>query len=51
MGWQDRVGSLERSKFADVIAVSGAPLSDIAELERMKFVMKVGVVVRNELRE
>jgi imidazolonepropionase-like amidohydrolase len=51
MGWQDRVGSLERSKFADVIAVSGDPLSDITELERVKFVMKGGVVVKNEFRE
>ena len=51
MGWQDRVGSLERSKFADVIAVSGDPLSDITELERVKFVMKGGVIVKNEFRE
>jgi imidazolonepropionase-like amidohydrolase len=51
MGWQDRVGSLERSKFADVIAVSGDPLSDITELERVRFVMKGGVVVKNEFRE
>jgi imidazolonepropionase-like amidohydrolase len=51
MGWQDRVGSLERSKFADVIAVSGDPLSDITELERVKFVMKGGVVVKNEFGE
>jgi imidazolonepropionase-like amidohydrolase len=50
MGWQDRVGSLERSKFADVIAVSGDPLSDITELERVKFVMKGGVVVKNDLK-
>ena len=51
MGWQDRVGSLEKSKFADVIAVSGDPLSDIREMERVKFVMKGGVVVKNEFRE
>ena len=51
MGWQDRVGSLERRKFADVIAVSGDPLSDITELERVKFVMKGGVIVKNEFRE
>ncbi len=50
MGWQDRVGSLERSKFADVIAVSGDPLSDITELERVKFVMKGGVVVKNDFK-
>ncbi|MGO8736502.1 MAG: amidohydrolase family protein [Terriglobia bacterium] len=50
MGWQDRVGSLERGKFADVIAVSGDPLSDITELERVKFVMKGGVVVKNDFK-
>ena len=50
MGWQDRIGSLERSKFADVIAVSGDPLSDITELQRVKFVMKGGVVVKNDLK-
>jgi imidazolonepropionase-like amidohydrolase len=50
MAWQDRVGSLERSKFADVIAVSGDPLSDITELERVRFVMKGGVVVKNDFK-
>ena len=48
-GWSDRVGSLETGKYADVIAVSGDPLSDISEMERVKFVMKGGQVVRNEL--
>lgn len=50
MGWQDRVGSLEKGKFADLIAVSGDPLTDISELERVKFVMKGGSVVRNGLK-
>jgi len=50
MGWQDRIGSLEKGKFADVIAVAGDPLSDITELERVKFVMKGGQVVRNDLK-
>ena len=45
-GWSDRVGSLEKGKYADIIAVSGDPLSDITEMERVKFVMKGGVVVR-----
>ena len=49
MGWQDRVGSLEKGKFADVVAVSGDPLADITELERVKFVMKGGKVMKNEL--
>jgi len=50
MGWQDNVGSIEKGKFADIIAVSGDPLRDITELERVKFVMKGGQVVRSEIR-
>jgi imidazolonepropionase-like amidohydrolase len=50
MGWQDRIGSIEKGKFADIVAVSGDPLADITELERVKFVMKDGQVVRNDLR-
>jgi imidazolonepropionase-like amidohydrolase len=50
MGWQDRIGSIEKGKFADIIAVAGDPLSDITELERVKFVMKGGQVVRNDLK-
>jgi imidazolonepropionase-like amidohydrolase len=49
MGWQDRVGSVEPKKFADLIAVAGDPLQDIGELQRVKFVMKGGRVVRNDL--
>src|SRR5467141_2093076 len=50
MGWQDRIGSIESGKFADIIAVAGDPLSDITELERIKFVMKGGQVVRNDFK-
>jgi imidazolonepropionase-like amidohydrolase len=50
-GWADRVGSLEPGKYADVIAVSGNPLDDLTEMERVKFVMKGGVVLKNELTE
>jgi imidazolonepropionase-like amidohydrolase len=47
--WAGQVGSVEKGKFADLIAVSGDPLADVAELQRVKFVMKGGVVMRNEL--
>jgi imidazolonepropionase-like amidohydrolase len=50
MGWQDRIGSVEAGKFADIVAVAGDPIADITELERVKFVMKGGVVFRNEFK-
>jgi imidazolonepropionase-like amidohydrolase len=49
MGWQDRIGSIDKGKFADIVAVSGDPLADITELERVKFVMKGGRVIRNDV--
>jgi imidazolonepropionase-like amidohydrolase len=49
-GWADRVGTVEKGKYADLIAVSGNPLMDVTEMERVKFVMKGGVVERNDLR-
>src|SRR5712675_872630 len=48
LGWADRVGCLEAGHFADIIAVSGDPLSDVRVLESVKFVMKNGPVVRND---
>jgi imidazolonepropionase-like amidohydrolase len=49
LGWQDRIGTVETGKFADLVAVSGDPLKDITELQRVKFVMKGGVVVKKEM--
>jgi imidazolonepropionase-like amidohydrolase len=48
-GMAEQVGSLQKGKFADLVAVSGDPLADITELTRVKFVMKGGKVIRNEL--
>jgi imidazolonepropionase-like amidohydrolase len=48
LGMQDRLGSLAPGKIADIIAVPGDPLKDIAALQRAKFVMKEGVVIKNE---
>jgi len=48
LGWSDRVGSIEKGKYADLVAVSGDPLADITELQRVKFVMKGGKVIRND---
>lgn len=49
MGWSGDIGSIERGKFADFVAVCGDPLADITELERVKFVMKGGQLLRNDL--
>lgn len=46
LGWSDRVGSLEPGKYADLIAVDGDPLQNVALLENVKFVMKGGEVVK-----
>jgi len=48
LGWQDKVGAVEPGKFADLVAVAGDPIADITELERVRFVMKNGEVIKNE---
>ncbi len=50
IGWSDRVGTLEPGKYADLIAVAGDPLRDITELERVRWVMKGGVVHRDDIK-
>jgi imidazolonepropionase-like amidohydrolase len=50
IGWGDRIGSIDKGKYADLVAVSGDPLADITELQRVKFVMKGGKIIRNELK-
>jgi imidazolonepropionase-like amidohydrolase len=47
--WQDYVGSITKGKFADMVAVTGDPLADISETQRVKFVMKGGEIHRNDL--
>ena len=48
LGWSDKIGSIEAGKWADMVAVDGDPLRDVSTLEHVKFVMKGGVVVKNE---
>lgn len=49
LGWADRIGTIEPGKFADLVAVAGDPVANITELERVRFVMKGGQVVRNDV--
>ncbi|MCP3138148.1 amidohydrolase family protein [Pyxidicoccus xibeiensis] len=49
VGLQEHVGTLEPGRYGDLVAVSGDPRADITELQRVRFVMKGGVVVRDEL--
>jgi imidazolonepropionase-like amidohydrolase len=42
LGWQDRVGTLEAGKYADLVTVSGDPLEEVSVLENVKAVIKRG---------
>jgi imidazolonepropionase-like amidohydrolase len=48
LGWAGKVGTLEPGAWADIVAVDGDPIKDVTTLERVKFVMKGGEVVKNE---
>ena len=48
MGWTDRVGTLEPGKWADIIAIDGDPLKDVKILQHVNFVMKSGIVYKDE---
>ena len=50
LGWQDGIGSIDKGKYADLVAVSGDPTADITELQRVKFVMKGGRIIRDDLK-
>jgi imidazolonepropionase-like amidohydrolase len=49
MGWEEDVGTVEPGRYADLIAVEGNPLTDIAVLQQVKFVMKGGTIVKDAL--
>lgn len=49
-GLGDVVGALDVGKFADIIAVDGDPLKDVKDLQRVRFVMKAGQIVRQDRR-
>ena len=48
LGWEDQVGTIESGLFADIIAVHGNPLDNISEMEDVDFVMKGGVVYKDQ---
>jgi imidazolonepropionase-like amidohydrolase len=48
LGISDLVGSIEKGKLADIIAVDGDPIKEIQAMGRVKFVMKDGVVYKTE---
>jgi imidazolonepropionase-like amidohydrolase len=49
LGWSGRVGSIEAGRYADIVAVTGDPATDVTILERVDFVMKGGQVIKDNL--
>ena len=49
--WDDRIGTIEVGKLADIIAVDGNPLETISALENPVFVMKDGHIIKNDLEQ
>jgi imidazolonepropionase-like amidohydrolase len=47
LGVSAKVGTLEKGKLADIVAMPGDPTSDITATERVSFVMKDGKVIKN----
>ena len=48
LGVKDQLGSIDKGKLADIIAVDGDPTKDVQSMGKVKFVMKNGVVYKNE---
>jgi imidazolonepropionase-like amidohydrolase len=48
MGWTDKIGTIEPGKWADIIAIDGDPLKDVKLLQHVNFVMKSGIVYKDE---
>jgi imidazolonepropionase-like amidohydrolase len=50
LGQAEQFGSLKTGQLADIIAVAANPLNDISELERVRFVMSNGKIIRNDFK-
>ena len=48
LGASNRIGSLAAGYMADVVAMPGDPIKDIRQVEKVFFVMKDGIVYRND---